>query len=158
MVQKYKVNAVEALMDKFKQSKHLIFTEYKGLNVEQINKLRKKLYNANSELRIVKNRLAKLAYKKLGLNFKDEWFRGPIALVVCKDDDFVNTVSIVYNFSKGNKNFKIKLGYLENKFFNIDELNAISSIPSRKKMLERIAGILNSHVIKFVYVLKNINE
>ncbi len=98
MVQQYKIDAVEAIVNKFKQSKHLIFTEYKGLNVEQITELRKKLYDANSELRIIKNRLAKIAYKKLELDFKDEWFKGPVALVLCKDDDFVNKVSIIYKF------------------------------------------------------------
>ncbi len=156
MVQQYKIDAVEAIVNKFKQSKHLIFTEYKGLNVEQITELRKKLYDANSELRIIKNRLAKIAYKKLELDFKDEWFKGPVALVLCKDDDFVNTVSIIYKFSRNNENFKIKLGYLEKKFFNTDDLKVISNIPSRKELITRVVCILNSPVIKFVSVLKNI--
>lgn len=156
MVQQYKIDAVEALVDKFKQSKHLIFTEYKGLNVGQVTELRKKLYNVNSELRVIKNRLAKLAYKRLELDFDDEWFRGPVALVLCKDDDFVNTVNIVYNFSKNNKNFSIKLGYLERKIFNIDELKVISNLPSKKELIAQLVVILNSSVMKFVYVLKNI--
>jgi len=156
MVQQYKIDAVEALINKFKESKHLIFTEYKGLNVEKMTELRKKLYDANSELKVIKNRLAKLAYKKLELDFKDEWFSGPVALVICKGNDFVKTVSIIYNFSKDNEEFKIKLGYLDNIFFNIDELKEISYLPTRKELIARVANIINSPVTKLVFVLKDI--
>jgi len=156
MVQERKIKAVQQLADKFKQAKHFIFTEYKGLNVEQINELRKKLREVNSELRVVKNRLAKLAYKKIEVNLKDEWFSGPVALVLCLDDDFSNTVSIIYKFSKNNEQLKIKLGYLEKKVFNIDQLKTISSLPSKKELIAKLAGILNAPVVKLVSVLKNI--
>ncbi len=156
MVQQYKIDAVESLVSKLKKSKHLIFTEYKGLDVEKITELRKKLYDANSEFAVIKNRLAKLAYKKLELAFKDEWFTGPVALVICKNDDFVQTVKIIFSFSRNNENLKIKLGYLEKQIIDPDELKQISYLPTRIEMIAGLLGILNSPVVKLVSVLKSI--
>ncbi len=156
MVQQYKIDAVESLVNKLKESKHLIFTEYKGLDMEKTTELRKKLYDANSEFKVIKNRLAKLAYKKLELAFKDEWFAGPVALVICKNDDFVQTVKIIFSFSKNNESLKIKLGYLEKRIIDPDELKQISYLPTRKEMIAGLLGILNSPVVKFVSVLKSI--
>ncbi len=156
MVQENKVKAVEDLANRLKKSKHLIFTEYKGLDVEKITELRKKLFEADSDLKVVKNRLAKVAYKKLDMDFKDEWFVGPVALILCKDDDFVKTVSIIYNFAKENENLKVKRGYLDKKIFEFDELKEISTLPSKVQLIARLLGVLNSPVSKFVYVLKNI--
>lgn len=156
MVKEYKIKVVETLIDKIKKGKHFVFTEYKGLDMGRITELRRKLNNANSELKVVKNRLARLAYKKLELNLQDEWFKGPVALVICKDEDFVKTVNVVCNFSKENERFIIRLGYLENKVYNIDELKKISLLPTKKELIAKIMGILNSPITKFVFVLKNI--
>ncbi len=156
MVQQYKIKAVEEIIGKFRESKHIIFTEYKGLDVEKITDLRRKLYDINSEMKIMKNRLAKLAYKKLELKFEDEWFSGPIALVLCKDDDYIKTVKIVCNFSRENEDLKIKRGYLEERIIDIDELEQISYLPSRDDMIVKVVCILNSPVVKMVSVLKNI--
>lgn len=156
MVQQYKIEAVESLVNRLKESKHLIFTEYKGLNVEKITELRKKLFKADSELKVIKNRLAKLAYKKLDLDFKDEWFIGPVALVICKNDDFVKTVSIIYDYARENKEFKIKLGYLDNRVFGLDELKEISSLPTKKELIARFIWILKSPINRLVFGLKGI--
>lgn len=156
MVQQYKVDAVDALANRLKESKHLIFTEYKGLDVGKMTELRKKLYEADSELTVVKNRLAKLAYKKVNLNLNDEWFVGPVALVMCKNDDFVKTVNIIYNYAKSNDEFKIKIGYLEDKIYDVDQLQEISKLPSRQELIARLASVLNAPISKFVFVLKNV--
>ncbi|MBU1076161.1 MAG: 50S ribosomal protein L10 [Spirochaetes bacterium] len=154
MVQQYKINAVEELVKNLKESKHLIFTEYKGLNVAKMTELRRKLFEVDSEFKVIKNRLAKQAYKKLELDFQDDWFVGPVALVVCKNDDFVRTVSIVHSYAKDNEAFKIKLGYLGKKIYGIDELKEISLLPSRDQLLARLVNALKSPVNRFVFGLK----
>ncbi len=156
MVQQIKIEAVDKLVDKFKKSKHVIMTEYQGLNVEQVSLLRKKLFAVNSEFKVIKNRMAKLAYKKLNLDYQDEWFKGPVAMVICKDDNFVKTVNIVYNFAKENEKLKIKSGYIENKLFNLDDLKILANLPSKEELLGKLLYLLNSPVGRFVFVLKNI--
>lgn len=156
MVQQYKEDEVNKLIENFKGAQHMIFTEYKGLTVEKITALRKKLYNANSELRVVKNRLAKLAYKKLNLDFKDEWFKGPVALVLCKDNDFVKSVNIVNSFAKDEEKLIIKLAYLEKKVFELEDVKIIANLPSREQLIAKLLGLLNSPITSLVFTLKNI--
>lgn len=156
MVQQYKIEAVENLAELFKTCKHFIFTEYKGLSVEKITELRKKLYDANSDLKVIKNRLAKLAYKNLNLEFSDEWFKGPVALIICKDDDFVKTVSIVHRFTKDNEHLKIKLAYLENKVFELEDVKLIAELPTKEQLIAKLLSLLNSPISRFVFALKSI--
>ncbi|MDD5066026.1 MAG: 50S ribosomal protein L10 [bacterium] len=156
MVQQYKITFVEKLADKFKKAKHFIIAEYQGLNVEQISQLRKKLYEVNSEFKVIKNRMAKLAYKKLSLDFNDDWFKGPIGMVMCQKDDFVKTVNIIYKFSKDNEKLKIKVAFIENKVFNLEEIKVLANLPSREELIAKLLYLFNSPVSRFVYVLKNI--
>ena len=64
-LQQYKIDAVNALKEQFEQSKDYIFTDYRGLTVEQITDLRRKLREQNAEYRVVKNRFAKIALKEM---------------------------------------------------------------------------------------------
>ncbi len=156
MLKDEKVKKLESLTEEFKNAKHLIFTEYKGLTVEQMNKLRKKLREADSEIKVIKNTLAKIAYKKANLNLNDEWFEGPIAIIFCKGNDFTRPVSVAYNFSKENEAFKIKIGYLDNKLHDISQLKEIAQLPPYDEMVSKLIGMLNSPVTSLVFTLKSI--
>lgn len=156
MAQPYKIAFVEKLIEQFKSSRHFILAEYQGLNVEQMSQLRKKLFAVNSEFKVIRNRMAKLAYKKLSLDFKDEWFRGPVGMVLCKKDDFSKAVSIIYNFSKENEKLKIRVAFIENKVFNTEEIKTLASIPSKEELIGKLLFVLSSPVSRFASVLRNI--
>ncbi len=156
MAQQYKIEAVEKLKEMFRESKHFIFTEYKGLTVEEITNLRRKLREGNAELKVVKNRLAKIAYKDVGLGLQDEWFTGPLALVLCKDDDFVKPLKSLFEFAKDNEKIKIKIGYLENTVYDYNSLNELKNISSKEELIAKLVGLLNSPAARLVFGLKGI--
>ncbi len=156
MLKSKKIEVLNDLVNRFKESNHFIFTEYKGLTVEQMNELRKKLRDANSEIKVIKNSLAKRAVKEVKLDLKEEWFKGPIAVIFCNGDDFTKPTSIAYNFSKDNEVFKLRLAYFDNKVYESDVLKEIASLPSREELLARLVGILNSPITSLVFTLKSV--
>ncbi len=155
MAQQYKIDAVAKLKEMFSESKHLVFTEYKGLTVEEITELRKKLREYNAEFKVIKNRLAKLAYKDVGMGLQDDWFTGPLALLVCKDD-FVSPLKALFEFAKDNDKLKIKIGYLENTVYDYDGLNELKNISSKEELIAKLLGLLNSPLNRFAFGLKGI--
>lgn len=155
MLKEEKIKRLEALTEEFKNAKHIIFIEYKGLTVEQTNQLRRKLKEADSEIKVIKNTLAKIAYKKAKLELNDEWFAGPIAIIFCKKDDFTKPINVAYNFSKENELFKMKLGYLDNRIYDQNQLKEIAQLPSYEQMVSRLVGVLNSPVVSLVFTLKS---
>ena len=63
-----KIELVENLSNKFKNSSALYFTKYTGMNVVQATELRSKFKENNVEYIISKNTLTKLAIEKSGLD------------------------------------------------------------------------------------------
>ena len=57
---------LNALKEQFDGVNSYIFTNYRGLTVEQVTDLRDKLRAQNAEYHIVKNNLAKIAFKDMG--------------------------------------------------------------------------------------------
>ena len=65
-IQPVKADAIDDLKSKIGASKDFIFTEYRGLTVEQISTLRKQLRAKNAEFHVVKNNFARIAFEELG--------------------------------------------------------------------------------------------
>ena len=64
-VQPSKVEAIKAIEEKIQGSQDYIFTDYRGLTVEQITALRAQLREKNAEYHVIKNNFARLAFEKL---------------------------------------------------------------------------------------------
>ena len=63
MTRAQKVQEISNLSEKFGQSKAAFLVNFIGMNVGQVTELRKKLTPLNSEMKVVRNTLAKLALK-----------------------------------------------------------------------------------------------
>ena len=63
------------------------------------------------------------------------------AIATC-DDDYVASARILQKFADGHDNFAIKSGYLDGKVIALDEVIALSKLPSREAMLAQIASLV----------------
>ena len=61
MAQDWKVERVKELKEEINKYSTYIFTDYRGLNVDQITKLRKSLREIGAEYHVIKNRYTKIA-------------------------------------------------------------------------------------------------
>lgn len=83
---KEKEQLVNELKEKFTKAESAILTDYRGLDVEKISELRKRLREANVEYKVVKNTLARIAAKESGLDFLEEHLVGPTAIAFSYDE------------------------------------------------------------------------
>ena len=74
-----KAAAVAELTDLFRDSNAAVLTEYRGLTVAQLKKLRKAL-SGNATYAVVKNTLTAIAAKELGIDAFDGQLAGPSAI------------------------------------------------------------------------------
>ncbi|MDD4601906.1 MAG: 50S ribosomal protein L10, partial [Negativicutes bacterium] len=93
---------VEDLKEKLSNTKGAVFTNYRGLNVAQDTKLRRKLREAGVEYRVVKNTMMRIAAKEAGLVGLEESLEGPTAIAISYTDP-VAPAKIVSEFVKENK-------------------------------------------------------
>ena len=81
-VLKQKEEEVSKLAEKLKEAKVILLTDYRGINVADVTKLRADLRNANSEYKVIKNNIIKRALDANGENGLDDLLEGPTALII----------------------------------------------------------------------------
>ena len=149
-----KSHVVSELHGKFEKAKGIVFTDYRGLNVEEITDLRNRLRSAALEYKVVKNTLAKRAAEGTPLNNAADIFSGPIGLAIGYDDP-VLLVKKVLEFSKGNDKLEIKGGVIEGGLCNTEQIRTISELPPREVQLSMIVGAMQSPLTKFAGLLNS---
>jgi len=159
MVQHKKSNTVENLKERLAGAKAIILVDYKGINVEQVNKLRNLFKEAKVDYLVQKNTLIKIALNELGINDLDVYLQGPTAVAISKDDE-VTPAKVLVKFVKDvmeDANFpKFKGGLISGKVMNQSELQKIAQLPSREELLARIMGSMQAPLSNFVNVSQGI--
>jgi len=149
-----KVRIVAELQDKFEKAKGVVFTDYRGLNVEEISGLRNGLRSVEIEYKVVKNTLARRAAEGTQLDSARDFISGPMGIAVGYDDP-VLVVKKVLEFNKSNDKLEIRGGVIEGNTCTPAELKTISELPPREIQLSMLIGAMQSPVSKFAGLLNS---
>ncbi|OGI16530.1 MAG: 50S ribosomal protein L10 [Candidatus Moranbacteria bacterium RIFCSPHIGHO2_02_FULL_40_12b] len=143
---------IEKLAEDIKNSKSVVFVDFKGLKVNDTRALKKDLRNSGASLKVAKKTLINLALEKAGVKIDARLMEGQIALAV-SDADETSPAKIIDGFSKKNKNIKILAGLLGSKIMKLEEIEALAKLPSKEELLAKLVGTLNAPISGFVNVL-----
>ncbi|OGP79022.1 MAG: 50S ribosomal protein L10 [Deltaproteobacteria bacterium RBG_16_49_23] len=116
-----------------------ILTHYRGLNVDQINTLRRRLRGEKISYHVVKNTVMKLAAKGTDLEKLADYFKGPTAIAISYDDP-VSLAKILSEFVKTQPKLEIKIGLVQGQVIAPDEIKTLATMPSREILLAQILG------------------
>lgn len=145
----------EELHEKFERAKVVIVTDYKGLNVAAVNQLRSKLREADIEYRVAKNTLIARASVDTGVEAIKDHFKGPNAIALGYTDP-VAPAKVLTQFIKDNNKLEIKVGVIDGKPLNLDDIKALSALPSREVLLSQVLSAMNAVPTDFVRVLSGV--
>ena len=147
--------AIKELAEQFKTDKLILLVDYRGINVEQVTKLRSDLRNANATYKVIKNNIVKRALNLNGENGLDSLLEGPTAVVTSKED-YLEASKIIYKFSKDNDFYKIKGGIIDGKVMTAEEIITLAKLPSRQELLAKLAGALLGNITKLAVALDQV--
>ena len=150
-----KKKEVSDLAEKMKQAKIILLTDYRGINVLDVTKLRAELRNSNSEYRVIKNNITRRALAEAGIDGLDSLLEGPTA-VVMNNEDYLETAKAIYNYSKDNDFYKIKGGVIEGKVMTAEEIITLAKLPSKETLLSMLAGALLANISKLAVALDQV--
>jgi large subunit ribosomal protein L10 len=142
MVKQYKVDEVAHLVSKLKDRSNLILTNYSGIMVKDLSKLRKTLRSKNAEYRVVKNTLFKRALKEAGIQGLDDYLKGPIAVAFIKEE-IGEVAKALKDFAKDVEKFSYSAGILDNVIYAQDQIKRIADLPSKEVLIAQIMGLAN---------------
>ena len=156
-VLKQKEEEVKKLAEKLKEAKVILLTDYRGINVADVTKLRADLRNTNSEYKVIKNNIIKRALDANGESGLDDLLEGPTALVI-GTEDYLEPSKVIYNFSKNNEFYKIKGGIIDGKVMTAEEIITLAKLPSRQELLAKLAVALLGNITKLAVALDAVRE
>ena len=150
---KQKEEAVKNLAEDLKDATLVLLVDYRGINVDDVTKLRKEVREAKADYRVIKNNVIKRALNANGETGLEELLEGPTALITSKED-YLAPAKAVYNFAKKNEFYKIKGGIIEGKVMTAEEIITLAKLPSRQELLAKLAGALLGNITKLAATLE----
>jgi large subunit ribosomal protein L10 len=147
------VDEIKALFD---DSQAAVFTEYRGLTVDQLAELRGELRNSGTEYKVYKNTLVRRAATDAGYQL-DEILVGPVAIAFAKNDAAA-AAKALKKFSDDNDALILKGGVLGETTLSTDDIKALAKLPSREVLLAQIAGTMQSPMVKAAGLFQAFNR
>jgi large subunit ribosomal protein L10 len=136
-----KVAVVDEVRQRLTSSDAAILTEYRGLNVAEMARLRRSLREAGGNYKIYKNTLARFAVRELGLEELEAMLLGPTAIAFV-DGDAAAVAKALRDFSRTNPALVIKGGVLGTTVLSAADAGALAELPSREQLLAQLAGAI----------------
>lgn len=139
-----KESVVKEISDLIKESESVILFSYQGLTVSDISELRRKLKDANGEVKIYKNTLVKRALDSLNIKMDPAFLEGPNAIVF--GHDLLEPIKIISKFAKDHEQAVVRVGIISGELADLEKINEYASIPSREGLLTQLAGGMIQYV------------
>ena len=147
-----KKQLVEELKDKLARSQILIAVDYKGLDVAMMTDLRNRLREADVECKVAKNTLLIRASQETDIVAIHDSFKGPTAIVVSYSDP-VAPAKVLTDFAKENDKLEIKKGIMGNKVLDLNDIKALSALPSREVLIGKLLSVMVNVPTSLVQVM-----
>lgn len=162
-----KAEMVDWLGDVFEKNAIVIAVGNKGLTVDEMSGLRNELRGVDARMRVVKNRLVKIAIEDRDQKDMATFFEGPTAIVF--GDDPVAPAKIIEKFAKANDRLEIKGGAMGPELLDESGVKALAAMPSREELIasivmqigapaSNIAGAIGAPASDIAGILKTIEE
>nr|WP_154481943.1 50S ribosomal protein L10 [Anaerosalibacter bizertensis] len=148
-----KKGIVEEIKEKVDKAQSVVLVDYRGLKVDELNKLRSKCREAGVDYKVYKNTLMRFAFKESGFEDFNEFLAGPNAVAFGYNDP-VQAAKIIHEFSKEHDNLEIKAGIVDGNIIDINEIKELANLPSREVLIAQTLGGLNGPISGFVNVLQ----
>lgn len=147
-----KAEAVEALKGIFAGAGVVVVSHYAGLTVADMTSLRRRLREAGGELKVVKNRLAKIALDGTPGAAAADLFKGPVAIAFSKDPVAAPKVAAAY--AKEKDKFVLLGGLLGSVVLTEDSVKALATLPSLDELRGKLIGLIQAPATKVAGVVQ----
>jgi len=150
-----KRESVASLKGQFDQVSDFVFTDYRGLTVEQITELRRRLREHQAEYRVIKNNFAKIAFQQMKApDSVGAYLVGPTAVALAKGD----SAPVVKSLLELAKDWpvQVKGGLIGGNVFDAAQVEAYSKLPGRDVLISMLMGTMNAPLQNLVYVVNGV--
>jgi large subunit ribosomal protein L10 len=138
-----KTALVAQINERLRGASLAIMTEYRGLTVAQLNRLRRELKQVGGVYQVTKNTLTRRALKDTAFEKLEELLSGPTGLVTAAQDP-VAVAKVLVRFAEQHDKLKITGGVLEGAMLPAKTVDALAKLPRREVLLAQLLGLINA--------------
>ena len=149
-----KTAIIEQLKARIEAAAFAVVTDFKGMTVEELTRLRVKVREAGGELCVVKNTLARIAFTGSMHDSLQGMFKENSAVALGFADP-VAVAKALSEFARTSKLFRLRHGSLHGKLMTAGQVEELSKLPSREVLLGQVLGAMNAVPTNFVSLLAN---
>jgi len=150
-----KIETVAAIKDRLERAALVISTNYRGLNVKDMQELRSKLREGDLEVTVIKNSLLKLAADQSERSEFMEIVEGPTALVIAYEDIVTGAKAVMDYAKSAPPSFEIRGAFMDGQILTEKDVAALTKIPPKPVLIAQIAGGLQAPLIGIVRLLES---
>ena len=147
-----KQESITELNGVFKASQVVVVAHYAGLTVAQMQTLRQQMKQAGAQVKVAKNRLAKIALKDTDAAAIAPLLKGPTVLAYSSDP--VAAPKVAADFAKANEQFVILGGSMGKTALDPNGVKALASLPSLDELRAKIVGLLVAPATKIAGIVQ----
>ena len=142
---------VQSMNQVFKDSGAVVVAHYTGLSVSEISAFRAKVKEAGGQVKVAKNRLAKLALQGTDAEHISGLFEGQTLVVYSEDPVSAPKASV--DFSKGNEKLVILGGAMGATNLDVNGVKALADLPSLDELRAKIVGMISTPATRIAQVV-----
>lgn len=147
-----KAQTINEIAEKLDKASLVVLTDYRGLNVADLQALRGNLRPHDGEFQVAKNTLTRIAAEHVGIEGLTPLLEGPLALGLAYGD-IVGFAKAISDFSRTSRILTIRAGIIDKQLISAGEVEALSSLPSKEVLQATLLGMLQSPMRRTVSVL-----
>lgn len=155
MAQQYKIDKVADLKELFASKSEYVFSDYRGLSVEKITDLRRKLRKLNSKFVVMKNSYINIIAKDYNIAELNDNTKGPTAVTFSDSNNISEAIKTLFDFSK-ESTLKVKGGWIDGNVYDAKGIEVISKLPGKPQMIAMLMATMNAPLQNFVYSCNDI--
>lgn len=148
------IDEVKYLTDKLENASAIYFTDYLGLDVDSITKLRSEFFHASVEFKVTKNTLLKLAAENMKIDGLDDYLVGSTAIAISFDEP-TSPAKVLKSFMKEHDKPEVKAILFDGEVLEGSEYKKFASLPSKDELLTKLVIMLNSPMTNLVRTLSS---
>lgn len=154
---KDKEESLASITELLKDARGVVFSEYRGMTVKQLDNVRKALRKENVKYKVVKVTLLKKALTALGINSDSLKYNGPVAVAISENEE-TTPARILKSLIKDNPQIVFDGGVFNSELVGADVVTKLASIGSKKELLGQLVWVLTGNVRGVMYALNAIKD
>ena len=148
-----KARTIESAKEWYSKSVGVVFTDYRGLKVKEIQQLRRDLRSKGGEIHVLKNTLFRIAAGDDMANMPAELHNGTTAVTFVFENESQVAKSLL-DYARTNKKLIVKGGYFGGKALSAKQVEALSELPPRDILIAQVIGTIAAPLTNLVTVIE----